>query len=291
METEGHDRMMRISVFAFILLLVYTAVPFSTSADAFRITTEPQTVGPGDPFLIRITGLSNAHHPAAFFGGRKLMFVPCGEDCSVAVCAADLELKPGKYRIAVSEGMKKRRATITVRRHIPTVIRITLPADKVTLSPDDIQRVEREDNLLKALWIKQADKMWDGSFQLPLQNDVSTQFGVKRIINDRKESFHKGIDIRGRAGEEVRASNSGTVVLAAELYFGGNTLVISHGMGVFTVYMHLDSFGTNTGKDVSKGDIIGFVGSTGRSTGPHLHFGVKVQDVSVNPVAFTKLKL
>jgi len=283
--------MMRASLLVFPLLLLFVSMPFSSPVNALQVTAEPQTVGPGDPFLIRITGLGNARHPAASFAGRKLMFVPCGEDCSLAVCAADLALKPGTYRIAVSEGKRKRRATITVRRHLPTVMRITLPPDKVTLSPDDLQRVAREENLLKALWLEQTDKMWDGSFLLPLQNEVSTPFGVKRIINEEKMSIHKGIDIRGRAGEEVRASNSGTVVLAEELYFGGNTLVISHGMGIFTVYMHLDSIGTNTGKDVSKGDIIGFVGSTGRSTGPHLHFGVKVHDVSVNPVTFTKLKL
>ncbi len=281
--------MMRVIVLFLPLLLLCAGT--ATLADAFRVTTEPQTVYPGDPFLIRITELSSAHHPVASFAGRKFMFVTCGDDCAIAVCAADLALKPGKYRIMVTAGKRKRRATITVRRHEPAVARITLPPDKVTLSPDDMQRVEREENLLKAIWIEHAEKMWDGSFLLPLQNEVSTQFGVKRVINNKTVSFHRGIDIRGKEGEGVRASNSGRVVLAEELYFGGNTLVISHGMGIFTVYMHLDSFGTNKGKDVSKGEIIAFVGSTGRSTGPHLHFGVKVQDASVNPVTFMELKL
>ncbi len=283
--------MMRVFVFFFSLFLLCAGTPFVTPADAFQVRAEPQTVSPGDPFLIRITGLSNTSHPAASFAGRKLIFVTCGDDCSMAVCAADLALKPGRYRIMVTAGKRKRRATITIRCHVPAVMHITLPPDKVTLSPDDMQRVEREENLLKTLWIEQIDKKWDGNFLLPLQNEVSTQFGVKRVINDKKVSFHRGIDIRGKEGEGVRASNSGTVVLAEELYFGGNTLVISHGKGIFTVYMHLDSFVTNKGKDVAKGEIIGFVGSTGRSTGPHLHFGVKVQDASVNPVSFMNLKL
>ena len=283
--------MLRVSVLVFCLYLLCAALFFSTTAEAFQVTAEPQTVVPGDPFLIRVTGLGNAQHPHAAFTGRKLMFVPCGDDCSVAVCVADLELKPGKHRIVVSEGQRKRSATISVRRHVATVVRLTLPPDKVTLSPEDMRRVQREENILKALWAEQADKKWDGNFLLPLQSEISTQFGVKRIINNKRVSFHRGIDIRGKEGQPVMASNSGTVVLAEELYFGGNTLIISHGMGIFTVYMHLDSFGANKGEDVVKGDIIGFVGSTGRSTGPHLHFGVKVQDASANPLTFTKLKL
>jgi murein DD-endopeptidase MepM/ murein hydrolase activator NlpD len=283
--------MRRNSVLVCVLLLSCAALPSITPADAFQVRAEPHTVDPGDPFLVRISGLSNVLHPAASFAGRMLSFVPCGEDCSVAVGAVDITLKPGKYKIVVSAGREKRRVVITVQHHISPVIRVTLPSDKVTLSPEDEERVAREENLLKALWKERTEKMWDGSFLMPLHNDISTQFGVKRIINKKKVSFHKGVDIRGKEGEEVRAPNSGIVVLAEQLFFGGNTLVISHGMGIFTVYMHLDRFDKNTGEDVSKGDILGFVGSTGRSTGPHLHFGVKVQDTSVNPVTFSKLKL
>ncbi len=278
--------MLAVPVFVF-----YCAMSFAVFADAFHVSAEPQTIDPGDPFIVRVTGVSNVHQPAASFAGRKLMFLPCGEDCSMAVCSADLVVKPGRYRIAISEGKRKHHATITVRRHLPAVIHLTLPPDKVELNPKDMQRVEREVNLLQSLWAEHSEKMWDGSFLLPMQNEVSAQFGLKRIINDKKVSIHQGIDIRGKEGEQVRASNRGRVVLADELYFGGNTLVISHGMGIFTVYMHLDRFGTNKGVIVSKGDIIGFVGSTGRSTGPHLHFGVKVQDASVNPVKFIDLKL
>ena len=126
---------------------------------------------------------------------------------------------------------------------------------------------------------------------MPLDNEIAMQYGVRRIINNTTESIHRGIDIRGRDGEDVRASNSGKVILAAELFFGGNTLVLDHGMGIFTIYMHLSKFNSKSGENVLKGDVIGFVGSTGRSTGPHLHFGIKAQELSVNPESFAKLKL
>jgi murein DD-endopeptidase MepM/ murein hydrolase activator NlpD len=193
--------------------------------------------------------------------------------------------------VEVKIGQEKKRLPITIRRHLFPVIQLTLPPGKVTLSQEDSERAEREDKLLKSFWTQQSEKMWQGSFSLPMGNEISTQYGVKRIINKTKESIHAGIDIRGRDGEDVLASNSGKVVLAEELFFGGNTLVLDHGMGIFTVYMHLSGFNRKLGESVSKGDVIGFVGSTGRSTGPHLHFGVKAQELSVNPVSFAKLKL
>ena len=282
--------MRRLLLLAGVLLLS-PAFPSVIPADAFQVRVEPNVVDPGDPFLIRTTGLNKEPHPSASFAGRLLSFVRCGEDCSVAIGAADVTLKPGRHKITVSSGKKKRYAYITVRHYAAPVIHITLPPDKATLSPEDEERVAREEHLLKTLWKEHAEKMWEGSFALPLQNGISTGFGVKRVINKDKISFHRGVDIRGGEGDEVRASNSGIIVLSEPLFFGGNTLVISHGIGVFTVYMHLDSFGKKTGEKAAKGDVIGFVGSTGRSTGPHLHFGVKVGDASVNPVAFTKLRL
>ena len=283
--------MRKLLLLACVLFLSPAVLIFAEPADAFQVRVEPHTVESGDPFLIRIIGLDKELYPEASFAGRTLSFVRCGEDCSAAIGAADVTLKPGRYKITVSSGKKKKRVYITVRHYAAPVIHIALPPDKATLSPGDEERVVREEYLLKTLWKEQTDKMWKGSFELPLQNGISAQFGVKRIINKEKISFHRGIDIRGGKGEEVRASNNGTIVLSEDLFFGGNTLIVSHGMGIFTVYMHLDRFCRNAGEKVLKGDIIGFVGSTGRSTGPHLHFGVKVQDASVNPVAFTKLKL
>ena len=274
-----------------IVLLSLISVLFVTPAGAYQVRAEPLTIAPGDPFLIKVTGLDRTVQPRAMVFGREVGFASCGKGCAVAVCAADISVKPGRYRMVVSAGGNKRSAGIKVQAHAFPVIRVTLPADKVTLSEEDTKRVQREEELLSALWKEQTEQQWEGSFMMPLPNEISTQFGVKRLINDERQSIHRGIDIRGTKGEEVRASNRGTVVLAEELFFGGNTLVLDHGMGIYSVYMHLERFHKNRGEAVAKGDIIGSVGTTGRSTGPHLHIGVKVQGVSVNPVSFMKLKL
>ena len=126
---------------------------------------------------------------------------------------------------------------------------------------------------------------------VPLKNDVSMGFGTKRIMNKKVVSVHRGVDIRGKDGEQIKASNSGRIVLAEELFFGGNTIIIDHGQGLYSIYMHLSKFNSELNDSVTRGDVIGYVGSTGRSTGPHLHFGVKVNTVNVNPFSLTKLKL
>ncbi len=124
---------------------------------------------------------------------------------------------------------------------------------------------------------------------LPLENETSTLFGTKRILNKKRVSVRKGLDIKGE--EEVKASNSGRVVLAEELFFGGNTIILDHGQGIYTIYMHLAEFNITPEDIISKGDVIGFEGSSGRSTGPHLHFGVKVLNINTNPISLVKLNL
>jgi len=282
---------MRRIVRIVLALLSLAVLPTVAPTDAFRAQAEPRTIAPGDPFLLRVKGLDSALHPRASVFGRELRFVSCGKRCQLAVGGADIAVKPGRYRVVVSAGRNKRSTVIDVQPHAFPILRLTLPADKVTLSEENAERVLEEENLLRALWSEQTEMMWEGNFMLPLRNEISTQFGVKRIINGEKQSLHRGIDIRGTEGEEVRASNRGIVVLAKDLFFGGNTLVLDHGAGIYSVYMHLERFLRSRGEEVTRGDIVGYVGSTGRSSGPHLHFGVKVQDVSVNPVAFMKLKL
>jgi murein DD-endopeptidase MepM/ murein hydrolase activator NlpD len=174
-------------------------------------------------------------------------------------------------------------------KHFP-VIKLTLPEASVFLSPEDMTRVEKDERLLRSIWSTESDRMWNEGFVLPLENELSTPFGTKRIINKKKISVHRGVDIKGKMGDEVKASNHGRVVLTEELFFGGNTVIIDHGTGIYSIYMHLSKFNVIPGDLVSKGDIIGFVGSSGRSSGPHLHFGLKVHGTNTNPVSFVKLQ-
>lgn len=260
-------------------------------ADAFQAGLFPSRISPGDAFLIKVSEAAESGIPAASLHGKEILFSRCGEACFIGIGAASLETKPGRHVIHLRMGEKSIQLRLLVKRmRFPTLF-LTLPKERVFLSPQDTERVEREEERLRFLWMIMTDPLWEGNFWLPLQNTISTAFGTKRIMNRKVTSIHKGVDIRGKEGDEVTASNRGRVVLAEELFFGGNTVILNHGQGIFTLYMHLSLIKVKPDDLVSAGGIIGSVGSSGRSSGPHLHFGVKVRGVSVNPVSLVKLTL
>jgi murein DD-endopeptidase MepM/ murein hydrolase activator NlpD len=282
--------MRRVLIIFFLIALPNLFFP-GIPVYAFHAEVLPRKINPGDVFLIKVSGIRTSGAPHASLSGEEFSFSRCGRGSFVAIGAADIETKPGVHAIRLKVGKKKRKLKLWIRKASFPEQELTLPEDKVFLKPEDLDKVKKEDERLEDIFETISRKYWKGDFIPPLNNAIATSFGTKRIMNGKWISVHRGIDIEGDAGEEVRASNDGRVVLEEELFFGGNTIILDHGQGIYTVYMHLSEFKVNSGDVVSKGDIIGLVGSTGRATGPHLHFGAKVQEMSVNPVSLFKLKL
>ncbi|MDP3112483.1 MAG: M23 family metallopeptidase [Thermodesulfovibrionales bacterium] len=273
-----------------ILLLIFLITLSTSHAEAFQAKVIPSNIHTGDAFMLRVTGL-DAAEPSAVFEKTVLHFSKCGKGCFVAIGAVDIKSRPGVYLISLKTGQQKTELRLRVLKGSFKTIHLTLPEEKVTFSPEDLVRIDREDEMLGSIWQIESERLWDGSFILPLPHPFSTPFGTKRIINKKTVSLHRGLDMQGKAGEKIWASNRGRVVLTEELFFGGNTVILDHGQGIFTVYMHMSGFNVKPGDIVSKSDVIGFVGSSGRSSGPHLHFGVKVMRVNANPVSIAGLKL
>lgn len=128
-----------------------------------------------------------------------------------------------------------------------------------------------------------AEPLWADAFLQPIEGRISTQFGQIRFINGTESGRHAGIDIAAPRGTPVKASNKGIIRLAKTLNVTGNTVIIDHGLNVYTSYAHLDRLYLGSGREVEKGEIIGTVGSTGFSTGPHLHWTISINSVFVNP--------
>jgi murein DD-endopeptidase MepM/ murein hydrolase activator NlpD len=275
-------------LFFLIILLMF---PISSSAKPIHAEISPKKISPGDAFIIRVTGVKNGQPLCASFGKAEISFGNCGEGCYLAIWAVDIQTKPKAYNVNVTAGKKKIKLKLFVKQTKFPELHLSLPDEKVFPSPEDLDRAENENKKLKDIWQNVSEKLWEGKFMPPLENEISTVFGTKRVMNEKWTSVHRGMDIRGKEGEQVRASNSGKVVLAEELFYGGNTLVLDHGRGIFSIYMHLSGFNVKSGDIVLKGDAIGLVGSSGRSTGPHLHFGIKVAGINVNPVSLMKLEL
>ena len=283
----GRSRAFLVSLISAFFLLFSQ----DTSAGALQVNVWPHKISPGDAFIIKITGAEISQPPSASFNGKQFYFSSCGEGCFITIGAADLKTRPGVHKVKVKRGKKKKDSRIVVERTTFPILKLTLPEEKVFLNQEDLMRAKNEEKRLKSICGIVSDRLWEGSFILPLENNISTVFGTKRIINRKMISRHRGVDIKGQEGEEVRASNRGRVVLAEETFFGGNTIILDHGQGIYTIYMHLSKFAVSPLDIVSKGGLIGLVGSTGRSSGPHLHFGVKVMNINTNPVSFSELAL
>jgi murein DD-endopeptidase MepM/ murein hydrolase activator NlpD len=271
-------------------LSVVFALLLTLNIYAFDIELSPAEVIPGDVFMLKIKP-DDSSSMEAEFNGEEIDFHPAEDGYLIALVPVDINTSPKKYNITFSQGNSTQAIFINVKSHKFKTIKLTLPEEKVTLSPENQKRAVKEANLLKSIWPKRNEKTWSGQFISPIKSEISTEFGVKRIMNEKRTSIHRGADFRGKTGTPVTAINSGKVVLTGDLFFGGNTLIVDHGMGLYSVYMHLLKFNVSKGEKVSKKQVIGFVGSSGRATGPHLHMSVKLQGVSINPASLFKLNL
>jgi murein DD-endopeptidase MepM/ murein hydrolase activator NlpD len=202
----------------------------------------------------------------------------------------DLEKAPGDYEFSVSATTENGEhaectATLTVRAGKFATESLTVQQQFVEPNEQQAQRVVAEQEKLRQIFEHiTPEKLWHGPFRPPLSGGVrGTNFGKRRILNGQPRSPHTGADFPAPTGTPIHATQSGRVVLAEELYFAGNTVIIDHGLGIYSLYGHLSATNVAVGDAVKAGGVIGKVGATGRVTGPHLHWGVTVNKARVNP--------
>ncbi len=162
--------------------------------------------------------------------------------------------------------------------------RLSVAPEMASAPPEQLDRIRRESAQVKTLWRSDAPPV----FTLPLAPPIESQpefrsFGSRRVLNGEPRSPHSGVDLSSPTGTPVRAAAAGTVVLVGEHYFSGNSVFIDHGDNLITMYFHLDHIDVEQGETVARGRKVGTVGSTGRATGPHLHFGVRWHGARVDP--------
>lgn len=206
--------------------------------------------------------------------------------------AADLEMKPGSYPLVVkipSTGVRKQ-FDIAVRGKDFGVRRLTLPKELVDLDAATLERVKKEAAVMKeALEAPPTAPQWKGPFVKPLSGEVIGPFGQASIINSVPRSPHSGVDLKAERGTPVASINSGRVVLTGEHFFNGLFAVVDHGGAVHSMYFHLDKLLVQQGDTIHKGQVVGLVGATGRATGPHLHFGIRINGARIDPMRFIKI--
>ena len=162
---------------------------------------------------------------------------------------------------------------------------LKVDSSRVNPNKKNVKRAQKEARKIKDIYAGgSSERLWKSDFQLPMTSDITSPFGNKRVFNGQLKSYHNGVDFRARTPKPVFASNSGVVKLAESLFYSGNAVVIDHGTGIFTIYAHLSRIDVNPGQHIEKGQRLGLTGATGRVSGPHLHWGVKIKGVAVNPI-------
>ena len=260
------------------------------------MTLTPAQVESGSPELIRVDAPATAVLEGDWLGRKFEFFRSRDENAWYALAGVDVEAPagPSTLRIVVHNGGDALDLSRTVEIH-PAHYRtgsLSVAPKFVEPGPDALQHIESERKQKDAVFAASShEPLWKGNFRRPVSSAPTDSFGVRRIFNGKLASIHKGMDFHAPTGTPVHAGNSGVVVLARPLYYEGNCVVIDHGLGLFTLSMHLSRIDVTEGQSVATGDRIGLSGATGRVTGPHLHWAVRWQGAYLDPAKLLRLDL
>ena len=248
----------------------------------------------GDLVPVTVTVPSGAQAPVGRMGDRTIPFYPLNAPGRFgALIGLDLDAPVGGQPLAVSIGdQPAAELTVTVERQTFPVQTLTLPDEMVQLDEPTLARVNQEQkDALSAMEAQRPERWWSGAFVVPTEGAVLNSFGRRRIINGEPRNPHTGEDISAPEGAAVVASNAGVVRLVADHFFSGNSVIIDHGGGLYTMYFHLSKTDVAPSQRVDKGQRIGSVGATGRATGPHLHWGARLHGARINPFQLVQAPL
>jgi murein DD-endopeptidase MepM/ murein hydrolase activator NlpD len=260
------------------------------------ITIQPESPAQGQPFLVII----DSEKPLAWGEGQLFGLEIHLEPLSnrlVGMAGVPRNQKPGSYTVKLTVQYADGSSATLQRKLVvqDTVFdtqKLSVDPKYVSLSKEDLEWVKEDNQAASRAYASTANtRLWHKSFIKPAEGRWSAPFGVRRMFNGKERSYHSGADIAIPTGTQVFASNDGRVVLVKEMFFGGNTVIIDHGYGVFTGYMHLSEFKVAQGDLVEQGQLIGLSGSTGRVTGPHLHWMLRIANEKLDAAALLDLKV
>jgi murein DD-endopeptidase MepM/ murein hydrolase activator NlpD len=223
-------------------------------------------------------------------GSENIHFSPNGQGEYTAIVGIDLEAKPGPLKIAVkgttlSGDRRETHLTLEIKEKAFPKEELSVAAEFDRLTAEVKERIRREQQQYSRVFAASlANRLWEAPFIEPVAGKITSPFGFRRIVNGMPRAPHTGVDLRAPIGTEVVAANHGRVVLLADFFFSGKSLILDHGGGLFTMYFHLSEFKVGEGALVRKGDIIALSGMSGRVTGPHLHWGARLNNARVDPL-------
>ena len=269
-----------------VLSLLIAVAPAGTSRQV-DITAAARALQPGEVVLLTIRTAAAVDELRARAFDRELLPWRVEATTWQVLVGIDLNTSPGRHPVSVDAGPngRARYDLEVVGKAFPTR-RLTVAPSYVDPPPEVQDRIVREANRLNAIWRSAvAEPLWTGPFIRPVPHDANSAFGSRSVFNGQPRSPHGGADFLSPAGTPIAAPAGGRVVLAGDLYYTGGTVVIDHGVGLISLVAHLSSIDVADGTVVNAGDVVGKVGATGRVTGAHLHWTVRLGGARVDPLS------
>jgi murein DD-endopeptidase MepM/ murein hydrolase activator NlpD len=275
-------------------LLVVSGITITIAAraeDGLTISSATHVTEPGSVFLMIVTCRDSPDRVVASALGREVVFYPDPDGRTWrGLVGVDLESRPGDYVLivkAIREGQPELAAT-----HKLHVAPKGFPTRRLRVAPryanppeNQVARIRQESERLGALFQSVTPHRWKGPFLMPVANSPANNFGARSIFNGQPRNPHAGVDFMSQEGTPVRAPNAGRIVLAEDLFFTGNTVIVDHGLGLYSLFAHLSRIDVRPGEAVESRGTLGLVGATGRVTGPHLHWAVRLNEARVDPLS------
>ena len=257
-------------------------------AAALNVTAASRSQRPGEVVVLTIRTTESVQTLDVRAFGRAVIPFKIDARTWRAIVGIDLATAPGRYTVSIDADPGSAHATYTLAVTARTFRTRTLTVDPAFVTPPASaeERIRREAALIDAAYRgSPPERLWTSPFVRPVPQPANSAFGTRSIFNGEPRNAHTGADFMSPAGTPIGAPNAGRVVIARDLYFSGNTVLIDHGLGLFSLLAHLSAFDVHEGDLVSPGQIVGRVGATGRVTGPHLHWAVRANGARVDPLS------
>jgi murein DD-endopeptidase MepM/ murein hydrolase activator NlpD len=273
-----------------IVVYVLSTMLVGQDGSALTISSSSRTLQPGSVVLITVKSPTPLASLTGQAFGRPMRFWMEEPREWRGLVAAGLEATPGAHAVTlmgadIAGAAIGGKTTLTVVRKQFETRRLKVGGEFVNPPATEAERIASEAKRLATLFTQATPRAWRGPFHVPVPGTATSSFGRLTVLNGEPRGRHQGADFRAAAGTPVLAPNAGRVVLAEDLYFSGNTVVIDHGLGMFSLLAHLSRLDIANGREVARGEMLGLSGATGRVTGPHLHWALRLSEFSVDPLS------
>jgi len=270
-------------------IVLFAVVMWSLTApddQTIEIAAKARSIRPGELVVLTVTPPPGSDSVQIRAFNRDIPAFRTGDRTWEALVGIDLDVRPGNYPVNVSAGTARAVHELVVEKRTFPTRRLKVDEAFVTPPPSEQARIDKEATLLAATWkAPSPERLWSGPFVRPVAEPANSAFGTRSIFNGKPRNAHGGADFLSPAGTPVHSPNAGRVVVARSLYFSGNTVIVDHGLGLFSMLAHLSAIDVREGDRVNAGQVVGKVGATGRVTGPHLHWTVRAADARVDPLS------